>query len=543
MNNLYFKQLVINAHTDGNELIYYLQKFPLTKKLVTDEWYKNRDLKLVLSILNKIRKSILDFIIGMFCVFFVVVLPCLVFESASAVKDNAGLIFHLMFWMFCIFGAFTHNSVASRSSERNDYIMLHVMHTSAKEYYMTVFCKRLLKTFADFFVLVFFGGFKVWLVSCIYVIFFRCMGEAVNLFLYDKKKSGKIFNLIAVLTFSAGFIFGEIMSIVKLGNIRTYEVMTSVPAVIITVLAALVSCVYMVRYRRYRMIAKELVTYDLAGTFEKQKVKQKNLKDNLVMNSSDEKAMQKSGTGKFEDRKGYDYLTAIFFDRHRHLFLHKAMFKLAAVLLAAVVIFLVFIFVPDFGQSGDFMSVMRVSPAMIYWLYLLSSGQLICQSLFYDCDRVLLKYGYYRQGRAVLENFKHRIKYIILIDLIPTALLSIVPFEVVFLAHRTDLLFTACFVCLGFLAASVFFSVFHTMMYYIFQPFTEEMTVHGKAYKVINSIMIIGAYSLYMIPSNLKWDENTLRIFYVIFSVASIMFIPVSLLLVYRFAPKRFNLK
>ena len=56
MNNLYFKQLKIMFYTEGNELIYYLQRFPLTKKLVTDECYRNRDVKLFLSVLNKIRK-------------------------------------------------------------------------------------------------------------------------------------------------------------------------------------------------------------------------------------------------------------------------------------------------------------------------------------------------------------------------------------------------------------------------------------------------------------------------------------------------------
>ena len=178
--------------------------------------------------------------------------------------------------MFCIFGAFSNISVAKPSKEPNDFIMLHVMHTPAKDYYMTVFFGRILKTFVDFFVLIFFGGFKVWLVSCIYVIFFRCIGEAVNLFLYDRKKSSKLRYFISVVTFAAGFIVGEVMTIVKLGNVRTYEVMTSVPAVILTVLAAAVSFVYMLRYRRYRMIAKELVTYLQAGSDIKVKVKQKN---------------------------------------------------------------------------------------------------------------------------------------------------------------------------------------------------------------------------------------------------------------------------
>ncbi|MBR6923280.1 MAG: hypothetical protein IKH50_01945, partial [Oscillospiraceae bacterium] len=185
MNNLYFKQLKIMFYTEGNELIYYLQRFPLTKKLVTDECYRNRDVKLFLSVLNKIRKIIIEFFLGMLAVFMTVIFPCLIFESASAVKDNSAVLFHLMFWMFCIFGAFGHNCIASLSTDRNDYIMLHVMHTPAREYYMTLLFRRIIRTFADFFVLIFFGGPKMWLVCCAYVICFRFIGEALNLFLYD----------------------------------------------------------------------------------------------------------------------------------------------------------------------------------------------------------------------------------------------------------------------------------------------------------------------------------------------------------------------
>ena len=86
MNNPYFKQLKISFFREGNELIYYLQKFPLTKKLVTDECYKNRDVKLFLSIINKIRKTILDFLLGCLAVFFTVIFnnrSCFIIKFAN----------------------------------------------------------------------------------------------------------------------------------------------------------------------------------------------------------------------------------------------------------------------------------------------------------------------------------------------------------------------------------------------------------------------------------------------------------------------------
>lgn len=543
-NNLYFKQLKISFFTEGNELIYWLEKFPLSKKLVNDSWYRNNDLKLVLSVINRIRKTVINFILGMLAVFVTVAFPCMIFESVSMIRDNPGLLFHILFWVFCVFGGLSNVSIVHRFHEKNDYIMLHVMHTPAKEYYMMVYARRILKTFADFFVLIFFGGLRTYLICCAYVICFRMTGEAAAVLSFDHPKLKRLHIWLKRLTFIAAVAVGEVMTVIKLGNVHTYEIMTSVPGIVLTLSAAVISFICIVRYRRYRLIAKELVKYELVDSLnEIEKDSKKNVKANLVMNAGDEKAMLKAGTGKYENKKGYDYLNALFFARHRHLFFKKAVFKSGAVLLAAVIIAVIHAFLPQFGVTEDFMIIVRTAPAMLYWLYILSSGQVICQSLFYDCDRSLLKYGYYRQGRAVLENFRHRIRYIILIDLIPSLMLCIIPFEFMLINKRPDYLVTVCIICVGFLSASLFFSVFHTMMYYIFQPFTEDMTVHGKAYSIISWLMILAAYIFYMTSTNGNWTQRSLIIFFTVFSVTAVLFIPVSLILVYKIAPKSFKLK
>ena len=59
------------------------------------------------------------------------------------------------------------------------------------------------------------------------------------------------------------------------------------------------------------MIAKELITYEQVSVKLKETNKQKNLKALLVMNEKDEKAMLKSGTGKYENKKGYAYINAM----------------------------------------------------------------------------------------------------------------------------------------------------------------------------------------------------------------------------------------
>lgn len=542
-NNLYFRQLKISFYRGGNELIYYLSKFPFIKKFVKDSWYANNDLKLVLSVIQKIKSLIVWFIIGILSLFITLCFPVMIFDSASDVKDNMSVLFHIVFWVYCIMGAFAHRTIAIKSTDRNEYIMLHVMHTPAREYYMMKLCIRLLRTFADFLPIIFFGGFKAYLICCGYILCFRCIGEAFDLFKYTKwpDKAG-LHELAGIAELLLGIGVGEVMCILKLGNVHTYSVMTSVPGIILTLAAAVVSLIYLVKYRKYRMIAHEMVTYEEVSAREQIRTnKSAALKDNITMNTSDEKSFE-STRRKFENKKGYEYLTALFFSRHRHLFVKKMLIKSAVLLAAEILLFIFTLFIPGFLRTDDFTRILSVAPVMMYWLFIFSSGQSICQALFYNCDRPMLKYGYYRRSSAVLENFRFRIRYVMITDMIPTVVFCIMPFELMMINHCSEYLLTVVIVSLGFIAASVFFSVFHTMMYYLFQPYTEDMTVHGKAYKIINTIMIIAMYVLYM-SANAGWTENGIRIFFGIFAAFSILFIPVSFLLVYRIAPKSFTLK
>lgn len=37
------------------------------------------------------------------------------------------------------------------------------------------------------------------------------------------------------------------------------------------------------------------------------------------------------------------------------------------------------------------------TPAFVFFMYLLASGERICKAFFFNCDVSLLKYGYYRE--------------------------------------------------------------------------------------------------------------------------------------------------
>lgn len=543
MNNLYFRQLKIGFYTSGNAFFYYLSKFPLIKRLVKDSWYANSDLKLVFAVLGKIREIITAFIIGVLSLFVVLIFPAIIFRESFSLRDRPDVVFHIVFWMFCITGAFLNTSIAVRSVKRDDYIMLHVMHCPAKGFYLTRLTGRLLKTFADFLPLLFFCKFKAYLICSLYIMCFRCAGEAFELFVYDKLGENKICsNILSSVLLLSGIGIGEALCIYKVGETATYSVMTSAAGILCTAAATVISLVYLITYRKYRMAAHELVTVSALETdIMLSDTKNKPMKAHLMMSKSDEKNVSQD-MGKYEEKKGYAYLTALFFSRHGHLFKKKVIKKSLVILAVELITALLVVFKPGLFEELTFERVIKSSPVMIYWFFLLSSGAGICESMFCNCDRALLKYGYYRNGRAVLENFRYRIRYIILIDFIPSLFFCILPFEFMIITGGNAYIAAVLMVCAGYLSASVFFSVFHTVMYYLFQPYTEDMTVHGKAYKAINIIVALGVYTLFN-ADEFGWGVYEISMFFLIFSAASMLFIPVSLYLVYRIAPKSFYLK
>ena len=90
------------------------------------------------------------------------------------------------------------------------------------------------------------------------------------------------------------------------------------------------------------------------------------------------------------------------------------------------------------------------------------------------------------------------------------------------------------FICIVLLY--LFFSIYHLFMYYIFQPYTSNFETKSPLFSIINFVV-------YMLCLNISKVELNNVIFNSCVAIITIIFIPFSLIIIYKFAPKTFRLK
>ncbi len=187
--------------------------------------------------------------------------------------------------------------------------------------------------------------------------------------------------------------------------------------------------------------------------------------------------------GRFERLEGYDYLNAIFFARHRSLFV-KPVYKRLAIL-AGVGAFGVLL--AAFGNeavagflAAPATSLLRFLPIA---MSLLSIGEPACRAMFYHCDQSLLRYSFYR--RAANRHFRIRLVRIAGLNLAIGAAAAAALTAPALAAGRSSAS-ELTWVWTSALALSVFFSVHHLFMYYIFQPYSTELNAKNPFYWVVN---------------------------------------------------------
>jgi len=174
---------------------------------------------------------------------------------------------------------------------------------------------------------------------------------------------------------------------------------------------------------------------------------------------------------------------------------------------------------------------------LVFIMYAVSITEKICKAMFFNCDIGLLRYGYYRQGKAILSNFRIRLKKVILFNLIPATVLCTCILILAFICtNEISNLFSLIPMCLCIILLSCFFSIHHLFMYYVLQPYTADLDIKSPLFKFVNSSMYFICYIFSRIKTNSIYFTFGIMIVTIIYSVVAIS-------LVYKLAPKTFKLK
>lgn len=524
-----------------NVLLYYVRKLPLIGEKIPYRLYGETDIKKAIGAIPVVF-SVIGAFVGTFLYFLLMIkLPANwiqgFWEKEGIFVDQKAV----MVYLFLIFSFLPGSFLVSNLTEgaKKDYVLLHVMRIPAAQHYRSKMVLKGVKDTICFLVPLLWFGFGAESALFVVSLFFtRYIGHAGILqhYRHSEKKGKKVFWKSLGKTF---LMFGIILALgygVAAAVPRLFfdrYVMAEVVVFLSFTLVGMFCFSKVWKYGGYTIFAKKMVS--LKDFLEQDDaVKEARAADVQIQDKDISKEELRSR--KYEEKEGYDYLNAIFFERHKRIVSRAVKSRIIIILAVGLIGAVALLFVGEQMKQKTFEAMTQMMPVMVFVMYLESTGGRICKAMFFNCDISLLKYGYYREADAILKNFKIRLRKLLILDAVPAAIICGMILLWTLLCGEILAVWKVIPLMAGSLLLSAFFCLFHLFMYYITQPYTEEKTVKSPIFSVVNALVYFGCYLCLQIQTG-SW------LFTLGVLAVTIIFIPLSYFCVFRFAPKTFKIR
>jgi len=546
----------------ANRFIHFLRRIPGLKKVIYPEIYGVYFLKMIFTVLGAffiVNMRIILHIISMsFIMSFGVVIYLIVLNDGIRNINSEGMIlegivnYALYAWFAISFVVGLTQSTVTSSNHKVDDIMLNKLLANAKTY---AHSQILISRFAEILLsipllLIAFTivDIPLWGIATTLVMLlcFRLTGEAVNLSLY--KRFGKHFasnNFFAfmpiLLILPTSVFVATKVNVFNMSAIFANPILT-----LITVPFGIFSWVCIKKYPLYLPLMREKVKrYNdiMAQAVKQQRSAGLNFADaqkwNKNLTQEDLQLQAKS----HENKTGFAYLNAIFFERHGK-YLKKKLSKRIIISLALPAIALVFsIYCAAVGAVPaealnlvDLPILFNYSPIFFFIIYIASMGKPVTASVFSNCDIHMLHYSYYRTKETILSSFRVRFATILRYNFIVTSIMAISVISAAWLIYgHMEIVYAGIFFVILSLIG-VLFSFNDLFLYYVIQPYDCAGDSKSTAYKIINAIVYFVSWLNF--TSTFEFITYT----FVIIGGA-VLYIGVGMLLLLLFAPKKFKLR
>ncbi|AIQ22803.1 hypothetical protein NSQ90_07925 [Paenibacillus sp. FSL H7-0737] len=527
----------IRGSSGANRLIYYFKKLPVLGKLLKGDIYSNIALKQVFAGIVLALKVVWGFL-GKFAYLGIVIyLPIVLTHKELPHAEQYALFLHIFIVLSFIVAAVSN--VFILEPKRDKYICVKLMRIPAKQYmHATLLIKGL--TFFIYYVpalTVFAGIFGaplwhgVWLTLLLTA--WRIVTEALNLWFFDKKE--------IVLVKKMSWVW----SVIGLGGLLAYVPLYlgyafvndatgfSVPVSLVIVVLGGIAAVYIGKYPNYRSAVDVVTKIDDPLLDMNRMMKEARVADVQTKEKdfSSEELMGKA----FQGKTGYAYLNAIFFSRHKRLLIQPIQRRLTIICVLFIVAVLMMLISPE--TSSKFTAYLLGGlPFFVFIMNYTSIGERVCKAMFYNCDLSLLRYGFYREQTAILDNFKIRLIKLSGLNLIPAVAICLAC-TLLFLLSGADWgLMDAVIFWVTILCLSLFFSVHHLFMYYIFQPYSTELNMKNPFFFIVNSIVLGLSVACIGFP-------KASSLFTLVVLAGTIAYMVIAVTLVYKFSSRTFRVK
>jgi len=529
--------LNINATMNSNRVIFYFKRIPLIGRLMPDRIYGDLDLKMMVTIVVTIFNGIKKLFIKALYVGLMIVLPLLYFYEYKIETIPPETFINLFFFLSFIGG--TVQISALLESNRNKYICIKLMKFGARDFVVPTMLARHTSNFIYFLPVILipyilFGG-SVWkgILLLILLTAVRFTYEACQLFIYEKTGILLIKRYIVQWALILSAVIAAYLPIYFSTIWPIQNVLFSVPMMMTIFICFGFSIVYIFKFENFRKVVYSSIKLDaIMLDFSKAMGE---ARFNGVRMKEDDFTAEILESKKFENMKGYDYLNAIFFARHKKLLEKPIKIRLYIIGAAFVILSVIGIVSPGLDKELD-KGILGVLPAFVFIMYFASIGDQVCKAMFYNCDISLLRYGFYRDKAVILKNFKVRLLKLTGLNLVIGGAMSIAFLSFLAIAGVNFTLLDLIYFVASILCLSVFFSVHHLFLYYVFQPYTTELGMKNPFFKIINVVVYLICYGCLQI-------RNAPGFFTLALIGATAVYIILGLTLVYKLAPGRFRVK
>lgn len=509
-----------------HSFLYLLQHTPFVKEFVSDSVHQNEKLKRCLSFFSSMF-LLGRMVLGKF-LYFIFIYATLSFF----LKDFNGEVFAHTFFFLSGIGMFINYTILSVGKKK--YYAIILMKMDAKKYTCASLFYHLLTTWLFNFLCLFIFhvcffqfDFSILFLLPLFVVFMKIIGEALHLYCY--KKFGFVlfhhplpYFIILILGLILAFLLPYFQIILSFTSYFLIFILLLLPA--------LVALFYILKIEDYDSIYRKINTM------------------NSVMNQGDAVAYSrqmavdiKKKDYRIDERKlvgksGYDYFNTIFFLRHRIILSHSAhLYACGFFLFFSGLIIYLLCFPTDHLKLEILHTIKDHFAWIILIMYFINRGVIVTEAMFYNCDRSMLTFPFYRQSSVILNVFKQRLKTLIHINLTPAIVIGVGTVFLLFVLEGKFFL-TSIFVLLSILLLSVFFSVHHLVIYYLFQPYNAQMQMKSFSFSIIRFLTYFICYLCRNISLSLPWFSFAIMIF-------TIIYIIIALILVYKKASHTFCLR
>ncbi len=511
------RSLNIDISYAVNSFIYSIRKLPILDDLITDDIYKSKVSKRIISVISIIL-SCLKLVVFRFLYFFMIYLIC------STLFDSDKYFVHI-FFIFTIIGMFINNKLLNTSVKK--YLSIVVFNMDARSYMFSslswdLILNLILNSLALFFITD--VSFITGLLLVLICLFARVVGETLNILYYKKYhyiwfyNYPLYFSILGVLLLCC---FTPLLG-VSVNN------MFLLSSLIVLGVFGIISFIYLLGIKDYKIMFKQVNTYN-------QVINSKNSdaysRQSMVEIKNKYKEVDSS---KISGKSGYDLFNMLFYERHKEILINSV--KKYSFVICLVYAFVIFALCNDstlVGYTREFLN--NKLGMFVIIMYFINRGSIVTQAMFYNCDHAMLTYNFYREKDVILGLFKRRLISIIKINLIPSIIIGIGNSILFYLSGGTSLItYISSFMYI--VMFSVFFSVHYLVLYYLLQPYNKDMQMKKISYGVASFLTYYFSYVVF-------WDLVVNSVILSIISIVGVViYILLGLFLVYRFAPRTFRI-